>query len=41
MDVIVKKKRILYLQGYKIDRKKMRNVFPKEEREPEEFYEAL
>lgn len=35
------KKPIFYLQGYKIDRKKMRDILPREEPEPDEIFEAL
>ncbi|KAF8343535.1 hypothetical protein F5887DRAFT_1075657 [Amanita rubescens] len=32
-------KRTLYIKGYKLDRQKIRNTFPREEHEPDENYE--
>jgi hypothetical protein len=32
-------KRILYIQGYKLDPQKIRHTFPREEHEPDETYE--
>jgi hypothetical protein len=32
-------KRIFHIQGYKLDRQKIRDTFPREEHEPDEIYE--
>ena len=32
-------KRTIYIKGYKLDRQKIRNMFPREEHEPDENYE--